>query len=72
MNTTTKFKPRKPSKKIKATTHGGKPVTIRVHKGVPKGCSVPRQICIKCLKTKIEKRSKLYDGKVCAACLEEK
>lgn len=46
-----------------------KKVKVYLYKRPPKGCSVPRQICIQCRKTVIRKQSKLYLGKRCASCL---
>ncbi len=41
---------------------------IRLRKSVPKKCSTPRQICIKCTVSVIHKNSKNYDLKICEDC----
>lgn len=46
----------------------GKWVTFRKYKAIPKGCSVPRQICIVCREERIHKLSPNYSSKVCKDC----
>lgn len=38
-------------------------------KHTPKGCKAPRQICIRCQESRIDKRELNYDLKVCKSCL---
>jgi len=54
--------------KVTYKDQDGKTKSFRKHKGLPKGCSVPRQICIKCLKKVIHKNDKRYESKVCKDC----
>lgn len=37
-------------------------------KNLPKGCSSPRQICIKCLIAYIHKNDSNYSSKICKTC----
>lgn len=55
-------------KKVSGKNEKGEKVSFRLHKNVPGKCSTPRQICIRCKKTRIHKLSRLYDLKVCEAC----
>jgi hypothetical protein len=43
-----------------------KVVKRRVH--LPKGCSVPHQICILCLKNRIHRNDPRYESKICKSC----
>lgn len=54
---------------ITVKTEEGKTKTVRLYKNIPKGCSTPRQICIRCKKTRIPKNSKLFENKVCEDCV---
>ncbi len=42
---------------------------LTLHKKIPRKCSTPRRICIKCLKTYIHKNDKNYELKTCKNCL---
>lgn len=35
----------------------------------PRGCSVPRRICILCQKTPIHKNDARYDSRICFSCV---
>lgn len=54
--------------RMKVTDQKGKVKTIRVYKYLPKGCSTPKRICIKCLVVVIHKLDKNYDSKICKEC----
>lgn len=63
------FKPKKKGKIVKIKNQKGivtKVLTLRKNK--PKNCSVPKQICIKCLKVRIYKQDKNYEKKICKGC----
>lgn len=45
-----------------------KKVIFRKHKALPKGCKMPKKICIVCLKTTIHKNDSNYESKVCKNC----
>lgn len=45
-------------------------VVLKKRKAVPKGCSVPKQICISCQQAVVKKLSKHYDKKLCSSCAE--
>ena len=53
---------------LRAKTQKGKTVSVYVKKNVPKGCSVPWQICLTCRTARIRKGSKYYDAKKCSEC----
>ena len=55
---------------VELELESGKKKRVRLRKGIPKKCSTPRRICIKCLSTAIHKNSRFYDSKVCEACSE--
>lgn len=46
----------------------GKPAGFRLAKSLPKHCSRPRQICIRCLIVVIHKNDKNYGSKICKHC----
>ena len=59
---------KKRGRKVKVKSSSGKTKTVQLHKGLPKGCSSPKRICIKCLKTVIRKNDKNYESKICKGC----
>lgn len=64
-----KIKPRPKGIKKRVRDQHGKRKTIRLYKHVPKKCSVPRQICIRCRVNRIPKlMRKQYEAKVCRDC----
>lgn len=48
---------------------GDRDVSFRKYKAVPKGCSTPRQVCIKCLTNVIHKNDSNYESKICKSCI---
>jgi hypothetical protein len=56
-----------PRKQLRVRTHDGKEVIVRVHASIPKGCSVPRQLCIKC-RSRIHKNDSRYEKRICREC----
>lgn len=66
LQATTIKKPKEKRKGRKVILNNGTVLTLC--KNLPKKCSVPRRICIKCLKTVIKKHSKEYESKVCKDC----
>ena len=63
-----RIKPKKKGKIVKLVTRRGKTKKIRLHKYIPKGCSSPRRVCIKCLVNVIHKLDKHYESKICEEC----
>lgn len=53
---------------VTLVTESGREKKIRLRSTVPKKCSSPRQICIKCTVQTIHKNSKNYDSKICEKC----
>lgn len=45
-------------------------VKYRKYKTLPRGCSVPRQICIRCRIEVIRKNSPCYEAKICKNCID--
>jgi len=63
-----RFKSKKKGRVVKIQTSKGKTKKIRLHKYLPKGCSTPRRVCIKCLVNVIHKLDKNYESKICKQC----
>ena len=61
---------KKKGKTIQIIDRFGNSKTITLNKSVPRYCSVPRRICIKCLKNSIHKNDLNYDIKICKDCYE--
>ena len=53
---------------VKVKRPNGKIKTIRLYKNIPKGCSSPKRICIKCLVSVIHKLDNNYESKICKDC----
>ena len=63
-----RYKAKKQGRVIKIRTSKGKTKKIRLNKCLPKGCSTPRRVCVKCLVSVIHKLDKNYDSKICKQC----
>ena len=63
-----RFKANKQGRVVKLVKPNGKTKKIRLHKCLPKGCSRPRRVCIKCLTNVIHKLDKNYESKICKSC----
>lgn len=55
-------------KKGRAVAKNGKVTKIAIYQRPPKGCSTPRQLCVRCKRTRIAKQSALFEVKVCRGC----
>ena len=64
-----KFKAKKKGRIVEIIKTNGKTKKIRLHKYIPKKCSSPRRICIKCLTSVIPKLDKNYESKICKECI---
>lgn len=64
-----RYRPNKWGKRRKrARTHDGKIITLKLHKRIPKKCSTPRQLCLKCRRYIPKKDSPYYQQKICRKC----
>lgn len=45
-----------------------KKVSFKKHKSLPKGCKMPKRVCIKCLTNTIHKNDSNYESKICKDC----
>lgn len=62
-----RYRGKKSGKKISGIVNGKK-CSFRCYKKIPKKCSTPRQICVKCLISVIRKNDKNYASKICKEC----
>lgn len=53
---------------VKYVNRHGHLAKLQLHKSIPRHCSVPRQVCIKCLVSVIHKNDSNYQKKICKPC----